>query len=50
MRPKQTRSCENADPKELYNPVPRVFLDLIIGLVAWAIFIFSMPIPLGLRR
>lgn len=50
MRPKQTRSSEHADPKELYNPVPRVFLGLIIGLVAWAVFTLSMLIPQGWRR
>lgn len=38
MRPKQTRSSEHADPKELYNPVPRVILGLIIGLFAWGIY------------
>lgn len=47
MRPKQTRSSEHADPKELYNPVPRVFLGLIIGLVAWAVFYIVNADPTG---
>lgn len=47
MRPKQTRSSEHADPKELYNPVPRVFLGLIIGLIVWAIFYIFNADPTG---
>lgn len=36
--PKQTRSSENADPSELLNPVPRVIVGLIIGLIIWAVY------------
>lgn len=39
---KQTRASENADPHELNNPVPRLFLGLIAALVVWgAYYIFS---------
>ncbi len=47
MRPKQTRSAEHADPKELYNPVPRVILGLIVGLFAWGIYYILNADPTG---
>ncbi len=47
MRPKQTRSAEHADPKELYNPVPRVVLGLIVGLFAWGIYYILNADPTG---
>lgn len=47
MRPAQTRSSENADPQELYNPVPRVVLGVIIGLIAWAVFYILNADPTG---
>jgi mono/diheme cytochrome c family protein len=47
MVPKQTRKSEHADPSELYNPIPRVIIGLIIGLIIWAIYYIFTSNPSG---
>jgi mono/diheme cytochrome c family protein len=55
QQPLQTRSSEHADPHEQYNPVPRVVLGLVFGLVVWAVAYIVIARPdamagLGDRR
>lgn len=45
--PKQTRESENADPSELYNPVPRVVIGIVFGLIVWAIYYIFAANPDG---
>ncbi len=43
-----SRSSENADPHEQYNPVPRVVLGLTLALVVWAVAYIFLAQPDGL--
>lgn len=43
--PKHTRESEHADPSELHNPVPKVIIGLIAGLVIWAVYYIFMADP-----
>jgi mono/diheme cytochrome c family protein len=47
-KPLQTRKSENADPHEQYNPVPRVVVGLVAGLVVWAVAYIVVARPDGL--
>ncbi len=37
MKPSQAHKTENADPVEQHNPVPKVVLALVCGLLVWAV-------------
>ncbi len=55
MSRKPIRTIENADPREQNNPVPRVVLALVAGLVIWAVSYIVLqrangPAELGDRR
>lgn len=47
-RPTQSRSTEHDDPHEQYNPVPRVVLGLVAGLVVWAVAYIVSARPDGI--
>ena len=48
QQPQQNRKCENDDPHEQYNPVPRVVLGLVLALVSWAVAYILLARPDGL--
>jgi mono/diheme cytochrome c family protein len=48
QQPVQSPDTENADPHEQYNPVPRVVLGLVFGLVVWAVTYIVVARPDGM--
>lgn len=39
------RELENADPHELSSPVPRLFLVVVVALLAWAVVYMIRQAP-----
>jgi mono/diheme cytochrome c family protein len=48
QQPPQIGKGEHADPYEQYNPVPRVVIGLVFGLVVWAVAYIVIARPDGM--